>query len=111
MIQISQAAADEIQRLKSKLKLPNLLFRLAVKPGGCDDWFYDMSLSEEHTLTDSDRVFSCNNIQVVIDAETVKHIQGLRIEYSEDLMGGGFRFYNPKAKTVCGCGNSFSEQE
>ncbi|MCJ8281054.1 MAG: iron-sulfur cluster assembly accessory protein, partial [Rivularia sp. ALOHA_DT_140] len=28
--------------------------------------------------------------------------------YSEDLMGGGFRFYNPKAETICGCGNSFS---
>ena len=109
MIQISQAAADEIQRLKSKQKQPKLLFRLAVKPGGCCDWFYDMSFQDEQTLTDGDRVFTCNpGIQVVLDSETVEHVQGLTIEYSEDLMGGRFRFYNPQANTVCGCGNSFS---
>ncbi len=110
MIQISQAAADEIQRLKSKQKLHNLLFRLAVKPGGCSGWFYDMSLCEEKSITDGDRIFTCNNIQVVIDSETVEHIQDLNIEYSEDLMGGGFRFYNLKAISVCDCGNSFSKE-
>lgn len=108
MIKLSQAAADEIKRLKSKQKQPNLLFRFAVKPGGCSGWFYDMSFNHEQTLTDSDYVFTCSDIQVVLDTETAAHIQGLTIEYSEDLMGGGFRFYNPQAKTVCGCGNSFS---
>ena len=108
MIKLSQAAADEIQRLKSKQKQPNLLFRLTVKPGGCSDWFYDMSFDDEQALTDCDRVFTCKDIQVVLDTETLEHTQGLTIEYSEDLMGGGFRFYNPQANTVCGCGNSFS---
>ncbi|MEO1373463.1 MAG: iron-sulfur cluster assembly accessory protein [Cyanobacteria bacterium J06635_10] len=110
MIQISQVAADEIQRLKSKQKQPNLLFRLTVKPGGCSDWFYDMSFDDEQTLADGDRIFTCNEIQVVIDGATLEHIEGLAIEYSEDLMGGGFRFYNPQAKTICGCGNSFSKE-
>ncbi|MGB3655232.1 MAG: iron-sulfur cluster assembly accessory protein [Rivularia sp. (in: cyanobacteria)] len=108
MIKLSQAAADEIQRLKAKQKQPNLLFRLAAKPGGCSGWFYDMSFNDEQTLSDGDRVFTCHSIQVVINEQTVEHIHGLTIEYSEDLMGGGFRFYNPQAKTVCGCGNSFS---
>ncbi len=108
MIKLSQAAADEIQRLKSKQKQPNLLFRLTVKPGGCSGWFYDMSFKDEQALTDCDRVFACKNIQVVLDAETLERTQDLTIEYSEDLMGGGFRFYNPQAVTVCGCGNSFS---
>ena len=108
MIKLSQAAADEIQRLKSKQKQPKLLFRLAVKPGGCSGWFYDMSFNDEQALTDCDRVFTSKNIQVVLDAETLQHTQGLTIEYSEDLMGGGFRFYNPQAESVCDCGNSFS---
>ena len=108
MIKLSQAAADEIQRLKSKQKQPNLLFRLAVKPGGCSGWFYDMSFNDEQALTDCDRVFACKDIQVVLDTETLEHAKGLTIEYSEDLMGGGFRFYNPQAEAVCGCGNSFS---
>jgi iron-sulfur cluster assembly accessory protein len=108
MIKLSQAAADEIQRLKSKQKQPNLLFRLAVKPGGCSGWFYDMSFNDEQAITDCDRVFACKDIQVVLDAKTLEHTQDLTIEYSEDLMGGGFRFYNPQAETVCSCGNSFS---
>jgi Fe-S cluster assembly iron-binding protein IscA len=29
------------------------------------------------------------------------------LDYSEDLMGGGFRFHNPNAIETCGCGNSF----
>lgn len=111
MIKLSQAAVKEIQRLKSRLKLNDLLFCLTVKPGGCYDWFYDMSFKDEQTLTDSDRVFTCNDIQVVISTETIEHIQDLTIEYSEDLMGGGFRFYNPQANTVCGCGNSFSKEQ
>jgi iron-sulfur cluster assembly accessory protein len=111
MIKLSQAAADEIQRLKSKQKFDNLLFCLTVKPGGCFGWFYDMSFKDEQTLTDSDREFTCNNIQLVVSTETLELIQGLTIEYSEDLMGGGFRFYNPQANTVCGCGNSFSTEQ
>lgn len=108
MITLSQAAAEEIQRLKSKQKQPNLLFRLTVKSGGCSGWFYDMSFSNEQTLTDCDRIFTCKDIKVVLDTKTIEQIQGLKIEYSEDLMGGGFRFYNPQADNVCGCGNSFS---
>ncbi|MEA5593934.1 iron-sulfur cluster assembly accessory protein [Rivularia sp. UHCC 0363] len=108
MIKISQAAADEIQRLKSKQKQKNLLFSLAVKPGGCCGWFYDMAFKDEQTFTDGDRVFICNNIQIVISTETLEHIRDLTIEYSEDLMGGGFRFYNSQANSVCSCGNSFS---
>ncbi len=108
MIKLSQAAADEIERLKSKQKKTNILFRLTVKPGGCSGWFYDMSFNEEQTLTQDDRIFTSKEIEIVLDAETLEQVQGLSIEYSEDLMGGGFRFYNPQASEVCGCGNSFS---
>ena len=108
MIQPSQAAANDIKRLKSKLIQPNLLFRLTVKPGGCFGWFHDMSFSDEQALADCDHVFTSNDIQVVVDTKTLKQIQGLKIEYSEDLMGGGFRFYNPQAEKVCGCGICFS---
>ncbi len=104
MIQLSPAAANEIKRLK--LKQPqNVLFRLAIKPGGCSGWFYDMSFDE--TVKVSDRIFDLNGIQLVVDAESLKYIDGLTVDYSEDLMGGGFRFQNPQANAICGCGNSF----
>ncbi|MBH8577886.1 iron-sulfur cluster assembly accessory protein [Nostocaceae cyanobacterium CENA369] len=104
MIHLSPAAAIEIGRLK--LKQPHALFRLAVKPGGCSGWFYDMSFDEAVEV--GDRLLELNGIQVVVDAESLNHIHGLALDYSEDLMGGGFRFHNPQAIATCGCGNSFS---
>ncbi|QLE55219.1 iron-sulfur cluster assembly accessory protein [Nostoc sp. TCL26-01] len=105
MIHLSQAATSEINRLKSKQQ-PNALFRLAVKPGGCADWFYDLSFDEQIQV--SDRIIDLNNIQIVIDQASYNYIHGLAIDYAEDLMGGGFRFQNPQAVATCGCGNSFS---
>ncbi|MEH1896203.1 MAG: iron-sulfur cluster assembly accessory protein [Nostoc sp.] len=105
MIHLSQAAASEIGRIKSKQQ-PNVLFRLAVKPGGCSGFFYDMSFDE--AIKVGDQVFDLDEIKVVIDATSLNYLNGLRVDYSEDLMGGGFRFHNPQAIATCGCGNSFS---
>ncbi|MEC4812688.1 MAG: iron-sulfur cluster assembly accessory protein [Scytonema sp. PMC 1069.18] len=106
MIQLSVAAAREISRLKSKQQQTNVKFRLAVKPGGCSGWYYEMSFDDATHL--GDRVFECHGIQVAIDPESVEYVNGMTVDYSEDLMGGGFRFHNPQADSTCGCGNSFS---
>jgi iron-sulfur cluster assembly protein len=105
MIHLSQAAVSEIGRIKSKQQ-PTVLFRLAVKSGGCSGLFYDMSFDE--TIKIGDQVFDLAEIQVVIDAASLNYLNGLRVDYSEDLMGGGFRFHNPQAIATCSCGNSFS---
>ncbi len=109
MIQVSQAAVSEIGRLKSKQQQPNILVRLAVKPGGCSGWFYDMSFDEAVKV--GDRVFDCHGIQILIDSATLDYINDLTLDYSEDLMGGGFRFHNKSAIATCGCGNSFSTSQ
>jgi iron-sulfur cluster assembly protein len=105
MIHLSQPAASEIVRIKSKQQ-PNVLFRLAVKPGGCSGLFYDMSFDE--AIKVDDQVFDLEEIQVIIDKESLNNLKGLTMDYSEDLMGGGFRFHNPQAIATCTCGNSFS---
>ncbi|MDZ8024711.1 MAG: HesB/IscA family protein [Nostoc sp. SerVER01] len=105
MIHLSQAAASEIGRIKSKQQ-PNVLFRLAIKPGGCSGLFYDMSFDE--AIKAGDRVFDFDEIHVIVDAESLNQLNGLTVDYSEDLMGGGFRFHNPQAIATCTCGNSFS---
>ncbi len=106
MIHLSPQATSEIKRKQSKQGLENVWFRLAVKSGGCSGLFYDMSF--EKAVKGGDYTFNCNGIQVVIDEQTLNYINGLKLDYSEDLMGGGFRFDNPLALKSCGCGNSFS---
>ena len=107
MIQLSLAAANEIARLKPKQQ-PNILLRLQVIPGGCSGLFYDIAFDQ--VVKAEDQVFDLDNIQVIIDIQTLNYIKDLKLDYSEDLMGGGFRFHNLLATSTCSCGNSFSIQ-
>lgn len=106
MIQLSQTAISEVQRIKSKSPNSAALFRVSVQRGGCADWHYSLAL--EDVAAPNDRVFTCEGIEVVIDPDSWPYLAGLNLDYSEDLMGGGFRFHNPNAASSCGCGNSFS---
>ncbi|NJO78138.1 MAG: iron-sulfur cluster assembly accessory protein [Cyanobacteria bacterium RM1_2_2] len=106
MIQLSQSALSEVQRIKSKSSNPAALLRVSVRQGGCADWYYTLMLDD--AATSDDRVFTYEGIDVVVDPNSVPYLTGLNLDYSEDLMGGGFRFHNPNAVSSCGCGNSFS---
>ncbi|MFB2967822.1 HesB/IscA family protein [Aerosakkonema sp. BLCC-F183] len=106
MINISKAAASEVKRLKSKLKKPNALFRLKINAGGCAGLLYAMEFDD--AIAPDDIIYDCNGLQVIIPADNCQYVEGLTLDYSEDLMGGGFRFHNPNATQTCGCGNSFS---
>ncbi len=108
MIHISLSAANEIERLKSKRSQSELLFRLSVKQGGCSGFFYDLSFTQNHNL--GDVIYESQGIKVAVDADSLKYVEGLKLDYAEDLMGGGFRFQNPQAVSSCGCGNSFSQE-
>lgn len=105
MIDLSPAAVREIKRLKSKLANPEMLFRLQVQSGGCSGLVYHMTFDVSNS---SDRIYEFNGLNIVVDAQSNEYINHLKLDYSEDLMGGAFRFHNPKAVAVCGCGNSFS---
>lgn len=106
MIHLSQAAIREVSRLKSKQPGENSLFRLGVAAGGCCGFYYTMTF--DRTVTERDRVYEFDRLQIVVNLESLKYISDLTIDYSEDLMGGGFRFHNPQANSNCGCGHSFS---
>ncbi|AFZ32201.1 iron-sulfur cluster assembly accessory protein [Gloeocapsa sp. PCC 7428] len=106
MVRLSTSAAKEIQRLQAKQHNQNVFFRLKVQAGGCSSLLYNMEF--DTSLTPSDRVYDCSGITVVVDAQSIDYIHDLLLDYSEDLMGGGFRFHNPQAIATCSCGNSFS---
>jgi iron-sulfur cluster assembly accessory protein len=106
MIHLSAAAANEISRLRSRHKLPNLLFRLGIQPSNCLPLAYTMDFDD--TIQPDDQVYESEGVQIVVSQKTLPYMDGLVLDYSEDLMGGGFRFHNPNAVQNCGCGNSFA---
>lgn len=107
-ITLSQAAVAEIQRLRSQHSLEDTsILRLEVVQGGCMGWYYDLSFLSESNCHGC-QIVTCEGIQVTFPESSQSLLVGLRIDYSEDLMGGGFRFTNPNAVQTCGCGSSFS---
>lgn len=109
MIELSASAVAEIQRLQRHYPDPSAFFRLQIQPGGCAGLSYLTRF--ESRIDFGDRVHHCNGIQIVIDPHSTQYLQNLTIDFSEDLMGGSFRFHNPSAKKSCDCGVSFSIDE
>ncbi|HBB35464.1 MAG TPA: iron-sulfur cluster assembly accessory protein [Cyanobacteria bacterium UBA8803] len=105
MISLSKAAIGEIERLQLKRQNPKAKLRLGVQPGGCADLYYTIDF--DNAVNPGDRLCDCDGISVIVDEKSFNLIADLTLDYSEDLMGGGFRFHNPKAVESCGCGNSF----
>ncbi|MBD3880872.1 iron-sulfur cluster assembly accessory protein [Phormidium tenue FACHB-886] len=105
-IQLSPAAVAEVNRIRAKHPNPEARFRLGIAAGGCADWHYILTIDDQPTA--NDRSLTCDGVAIVVDAQSWAYLDGLALDYSEDLMGGGFRFNNPNAAASCGCGNSFS---
>lgn len=107
MIEISKAALSEIRRMQKFRDRADSKLRIGVATGGCNDFYYTLDLAD--SIETEDIVSEVNGISILIERQHLKYLDRLKLDYSEDLMGGGFRFQNPQAdNSVCGCGNSFS---
>ncbi|HHP7232025.1 MAG TPA: HesB/IscA family protein [Xenococcaceae cyanobacterium] len=116
MIHLSKSAAAEIARIKLSRHQPDSILRLQVQQGGCSGLFYDLKLESlapaiKSNPQQSDLYFEVEGISFVVDAQSYTYLEGIKLDYSEDLMGGGFRFQNPHATKTCGCGLSFETNQ
>lgn len=103
-IQISEKAKQELVKLEANG--PNFL-RISVVSGGCSGMTYSACI--DNTLSDTDQVlFEENDLRIIADPNSAMFLDGLSIDYSDDLIASGFRFKNPKAVKACGCGSSFA---
>lgn len=71
---------------------------------------YVMDFADADTIEPDDQVdlYKSEKIQCVVDAKSMLYLYGLELDYSAELIGGGFQFFNPNAEESCGCGSSFS---
>jgi iron-sulfur cluster assembly protein len=103
-IQITDKAKQELVRLEAGGE--NFL-RISVIPGGCSGMTYNACI--DNALADSDQVlYQEGGLRVVADGGSAMFLDGLQIDFSDDLVASGFRFKNPKARKACGCGSSFA---
>ena len=106
MITLSDVAAVKVQELIEAEGDANLALRVAVRPGGCSGFSYEMFLDSD---TESDDLFQAyGDILVVSDPMSAQLLEGATLDFKDGLMGSGFAIDNPNAQRTCGCGSSFS---
>ena len=100
-INFSTKAVERINQLISK-RPSGTFFRIAVKGGGCSGFKYDFSFDNKLDENDS------KHENIVIDKPSLNMLEGSHVDFSEELIGTSFKISNPKTKSSCGCGISFS---
>ena len=106
---------DAIEQISSLLKnqTNKKALRVGVRSGGCSGMSYTMDFISGDEINEDDKVYdySLNSEQtfkVVCDPKSLLYIYGMQLDFSKDLIGGGFNFVNPNASQTCGCGSSFA---
>ena len=105
-IVLSDHAVTKVRELLAAEDDQNLVLRVAVRPGGCSGFSYEMFFDTE--VADDDHVAEYSGVRVAVDAASGALLKGATLDYKDALQGGGFSINNPNAERTCGCGQSFS---
>lgn len=106
VIGVSEAANQKVGELLTMEGNPELALRIAVRPGGCSGYSYEMFFDSE--IAPDDIRSSYGQVRVVVDPASAQLLTGATLEYKDGLQGAGFSIDNPNAQRSCGCGQSFS---
>eukprot|EP00270_Netrium_digitus_P010027 TRINITY_DN307_c0_g1_i6.p1 TRINITY_DN307_c0_g1~~TRINITY_DN307_c0_g1_i6.p1 ORF type:complete len:262 (+),score=74.94 TRINITY_DN307_c0_g1_i6:100-786(+) len=106
-ITLSENALKHLRKLRGEQQR-DLLLRLGVRQGGCSGFSYVMEFEERANVRADDSVIECEGFAMVCDPKSLLYLYGMRLDYSDALIGGGFSFTNPNATSSCGCGKSFA---
>lgn len=102
----TEAAISRIRQLIQKDGRDAVHLRIGLKGGGCSGLEYVMKFETETRPTDLRDEWE--GILVVCDPKSARFLIGTTLDYTGNLIGGGFAFDNPNADRKCGCGTSFT---
>lgn len=106
MLTLTDKAAEKVFSLREQENITDPYLRVQVRGGGCAGFMYDLFFDSE--LTETDVEIEEKGIKLVMDMISSQYLDECVIDYVETAMGEGFKFNNSSAKSVCGCGSSFS---
>ena len=105
LVCLTKEAGKKITELKNREdNLPFL--RIKITGGGCNGLSYKMRFIAEGK--ENDILVETSGNSVVVDTKTALYLRGTTLDYSNKMVGGGFKFINPNAKASCSCGESFN---
>ena len=106
MITLTDTASAKVKELIDAEGNSSLALRVAVRPGGCSGFSYEMFFDTDVAEDDVERQFG--DVKVVVDPASAQWLEGASLDYKDGLQGAGFAINNPNAQRACGCGQSFS---
>lgn len=106
-VNLTEPAIGKLAVLLAEEGDPALALRVAVRPGGCSGFSYEMFFDAELEPDDVVEDFGAG-VRIAVDSQSVEMLRGSTLDYKDGLMGAGFAMDNPNVTKSCGCGNSFS---
>jgi iron-sulfur cluster insertion protein len=106
VITLTDNASLKVKELLAQEGQDGLMLRVAVRPGGCSGFSYEMFFDTEKD--GDDLVDETAGVPVVVDPSSAQLLTGATLDFKDGLQGAGFAIDNPNAQKTCGCGQSFS---
>jgi iron-sulfur cluster assembly accessory protein len=103
---LTDTATDKVRSLMEQEGVADLALRVAVRPGGCSGFSYEMFFDTD--VAEDDKTIDYSGVKVVVDPSSASLLEGATLDYKDGLQGAGFAIDNPNAQRTCGCGQSFS---
>ena len=106
-VTLTDNAVTKVKHLISEESNSDTLgLRMAVRPGGCSGFSYELFFDSD--IESDDIVADFDGLRVMIDRRSAERVQGSVVDYKDGLMEGGFSIENPSETRSCGCGKSFA---
>ena len=105
-IKATKAAVRQLKAVMKSDDKDGYFLRMSVDGGGCSGMTYKMDFENEKG--EFDKEFKSNGLTIICDLKSWLYLKDVEIDYSNDLLNGGFKIKNPNAERTCGCGTSFS---
>ncbi len=107
MITLTDTAVSKVKELLEAEGAAELALRVAVRPGGCSGFSYEMFFDGDIAADDQQATY-LDGVKVVVDPSSAQLLEGATLDYKNTLNESGFAITNPNASRTCGCGQSFS---
>ncbi|MFO1393575.1 MAG: iron-sulfur cluster assembly protein IscA [Steroidobacteraceae bacterium] len=104
-VTLTPAAADRVRNFLAS-RGRGIGLRVGVKKTGCSGYAYVVNYADE--VAAGDVVFEDAGVKVVVDAESLRYVDGTEVDFVRHGLNEAFRFRNPNVRGECGCGESFN---
>lgn len=102
-LEITERAADAIRNVVAEAGDGVIGLRISVSVGECSGIRYHMGF--DTSADESDEIFDYGDAKLLIDTDSRRLLEGVVIDFRDDLPEAGFVFDNPAANDLCSCAN------